>query len=222
MTTATISDITVEPGDIWRVGEHVLACADVGQDAGVRLIEFLGEPPTLLYSDLPWSASVAGAYRRMAGAPGPLPFEDLVGGVLRAANLARGCAFLEISASPKANATLEAEADKIGLDIRDRWPTRWNHFDGMLLRVKGGNHPHPDLPGSASTHHELPLHCVLSCTQPGDLVMDTCMGFGLIAMAAVATGRRALGTELNPKRVKRSIQKVAAVVHATPERIGTL
>ncbi|MDO5502629.1 MAG: DNA methyltransferase [Actinomycetia bacterium] len=51
-------------------------------------------------------------------------------------------------------------------------------------------------------------HVLERCTEPGDLVLDPFAGFGTTLERAVALGRRALGLELLPERVRSMRQRV--------------
>jgi DNA modification methylase len=43
---------------------------------------------------------------------------------------------------------------------------------------------------------ELPLNCILSCTDEGDVVYDPFMGSGTTALACKQTNRRYIGSEI--------------------------
>lgn len=211
----------VTPGEIWRVGKNYFACADIGEDGPVRLFNQLGVRPDLMYTDLPWSGSVANQYRKDAGEGfGTLAFAKLMAGVMRAAKSVKGCTFIEIGVTPKANDVLVEQTAKAGLSIRAVWDTKWNRFPGKLYRVTGDvDHKH-DLPGPK--HEKMPERCVLSCSEEGDVVFDCCMGHGLIGASAVENGRRALGTELSPARVSSCLDRLEKLVGEEARLVGVL
>ena len=49
---------------------------------------------------------------------------------------------------------------------------------------------------------ELARRCILAGSRPGDIVLDPFAGSGTTAMVALQNGRRAIGTELNPKYLR--------------------
>ena len=49
---------------------------------------------------------------------------------------------------------------------------------------------------------ELPLNCILSCTDEGDVVLDPFMGSGTTALACVETKRKYIGFEISPEYCK--------------------
>lgn len=49
---------------------------------------------------------------------------------------------------------------------------------------------------------DLPLNCILSCTDENDLVLDPFMGSGTTGLACAKTKRRFIGFELNPEYCK--------------------
>jgi len=55
---------------------------------------------------------------------------------------------------------------------------------------------------------ELPRRCIRLLTSPGDVVLDCFMGSGTTALAALETGRRYIGIELQPEYAKLARSKV--------------
>lgn len=53
-------------------------------------------------------------------------------------------------------------------------------------------------------------------SQPGDLVADPFMGSGSVGVAALKTGRRFFGNDLNPEAVQRSAARLREFGHGTP------
>ena len=57
---------------------------------------------------------------------------------------------------------------------------------------------------------ELPLNCILSCTDENDIVYDPFMGSGTTALACQQTNRRYIGSEIGdcqPSRERLSIKE---------------
>ena len=46
-------------------------------------------------------------------------------------------------------------------------------------------------------------------SRPGDLVCDPCAGGGTTLLAAVQTGRRAVGSEMDPQTHAKAVQRLA-------------
>jgi site-specific DNA-methyltransferase (adenine-specific) len=64
------------------------------------------------------------------------------------------------------------------------------------------------------TEKPVPLmeHWIRQCSAAGDLVLDPFMGTGSCAVAAVKTGRRFVGVELNPKYFATACARVERAV----------
>ena len=52
-------------------------------------------------------------------------------------------------------------------------------------------------------------------SNPGDTVLDTCMGSATTAVAAIRTGRNWIGYEMNPEFYKKALARIEATL-ATP------
>lgn len=87
-------------------------------------------------------------------------------------------------------------ADPGGKIWDDVWGIPLADGSGPIPRVMG-NHPErmPDFPTQLPLKLVTPI--ILGCTQPGDLVVDPFNGSGTTAVAAVTSGRRYTGFELN-------------------------
>lgn len=59
---------------------------------------------------------------------------------------------------------------------------------------------------------DLPLNCILSCTDENDLVLDTYSGSGTTALACNQTNRNFIGFELNPEYVKMSQERANSTI----------
>ncbi|MBP5424034.1 MAG: site-specific DNA-methyltransferase [Paludibacteraceae bacterium] len=59
---------------------------------------------------------------------------------------------------------------------------------------------------------DLPLNCILTCTDEGDLVLDPYSGSGTTALACNQTGRNFIGFELNPDYVKMAEERSKNVI----------
>ncbi len=77
--------------------------------------------------------------------------------------------------------------------------SRWNGGGGKNWFTHPTNPP--DRQGDHETEKPLSLmiELIKKFTKPGDVILDPFMGSGTTIMAALATGRRAIGIELDPK-----------------------
>ena len=83
----------------------------------------------------------------------------------------------------------------VGLVLTDP-PYGVRHYDGDLSVWKIPSQPDPDHP--CVFPEEIPRRCILATTSPGDLVLDCFSGAGTTGLAALATGQRFVGIELDP------------------------
>ncbi|MFL1464196.1 site-specific DNA-methyltransferase [Roseococcus sp. DSY-14] len=74
------------------------------------------------------------------------------------------------------------------------------------LRDEAGNKVHPTQKPEALLHR-----VILSCTKPGDVVLDPFLGSGTTAAVAKRLGRRFLGIERDPTYAAAALARIAAV-----------
>ena len=109
----------VQPGEVWRADHHVLACGDLEQGDGLRLIERAGRPD-LIYCDPPWNPGNAAAFRTKAGMPRRVDFSGFLIRLLTVTRHADRDVFVEMGLQ---NAGLLVElAEAHGARLIRRWP----------------------------------------------------------------------------------------------------
>ena len=80
---------------------------------------------------------------------------------------------------------------------------RANSLDIRKILPSKDDHPTPK-------HWRLAAHFIGLHTQPGEIVLDPFMGGGSTLEAALKTGRRAIGIELDPEHFERALRRVEA------------
>ena len=214
----------VAPGDVWRVGPHILACGDLDKGDGPRLIAFgvpLMKDIKTFYSDPPWNLGLAKAFRTKAGlSSDETEFVELMARVLELAASVRGDVWIEMGHQ---HAKHVAEWMKIynipwfcNFDITyaDNKPCALVY--GTFSQVQPFVIP-------AHLRGEKIVEWALSRgTLPGDVVLDPCLGLGMTTRVAHKLNLHVLGMELHPERLARSIDDLARLGKYEPVKIGVL
>lgn len=205
----------VEELDILAVGDrHYLGCGDLEKDHGLVMAKEHG-PPDLAYVDLPYNEAVAKAYRTKAGFDNDLEFSGFLKSAVWTLSMTEGEVFVEVG---KENAERVRDAlRKAGADVPfiynityyDSEPAALVHgsFDGRPRAI-------PALQGEDDEN--TPRIAIEERTEKGDIVFDCCMGRGLTAVSAHELGRRALGLELNPRRLAVTVEKLVKAIYDEP------
>ena len=84
----------------------------------------------------------------------------------------------------------------------------------------GDEQPIADLNLTGMDDDFTPRAAMEAATQPGAVIMDFCTGRGLTAVTAQHLGRIAWGTELNPRRLAVTLDKLSQWVDI--EKVGTI
>ncbi|MBE9603696.1 site-specific DNA-methyltransferase [Acetobacteraceae bacterium H6797] len=88
---------------------------------------------------------------------------------------------------------------------------------GERLRDAAGNKVHPTQKPEALLHR-----VIMSCTQPGDVVLDPFLGSGTTAAVAKRLNRRFIGIEREPTYAEAALGRLAAVEPVTESAAMTL
>jgi site-specific DNA-methyltransferase (adenine-specific) len=64
---------------------------------------------------------------------------------------------------------------------------------------------------------ELGLHYIRNSTNPGDVVLDPMMGSGSAMVAAIQSGRRGIGIEIDPQWFEVACERVERALRSAPE-----
>lgn len=217
----------VEPGSLWEVGPHKLACADLqNRDQMDDALVFFEGVPEMVYTDPPWDAGNARGFRTKAHRSTPsietnkVEFGDLIDAVIDIASLATGPVFMEMGLK---------EVERVKQHIEVNGGTSWEVIPITYYKTKPCVLIHasfsPSYYGSesiAEAHglddEETPSWVIERFATVGP-VLDVCMGRGLIAEAADQHGKVAWGIELNPRRLAVTIDKLAKRGHE-PRRVA--
>jgi hypothetical protein len=220
----------VQPGDVWRVGLHRIACLDLqgAAHAAAWAMELAAEGGcAMAFSDPPWNAGNARSFRTKAGLDGDkgraVDFADLMAriiGVL-AQVVPQGPVWMEMgNASAPAVETMLAEA---GWPILDRWPVVYYQTKpcSLIRAARAGAPLGPTGPAGQDEPFFTAFAVARDCP-PGQRVFDPCAGRGLTAVTAAQAGRVFRGAELNPRRISVTLAKLARLTDQPAEREGLL
>jgi hypothetical protein len=213
-------DYPVETGDVWTLHsrEHAtpiaaLACCDLNQPAALdRALNLIGEEPAAGFVDPPWNGGNARSFRTKAGlaTEGPIDFPALINVVLR--RLPNECAIeMGIAATP----AVINQAESLGFTHVNTYETTYYRKNPCRLIVFG-HRIIPDAFGADDAH--LPGLVTRALVPQNGVLIDPMFGRGLAAVSAVGIGRRFVGSELNPRRVAITLQKLARLTGLTPTK----
>jgi hypothetical protein len=222
----------VHPGDVWQALDltgtprAILACGDIQRDTFQLAHQAAGAPRiSLLYSDPPWGAGNARTFRTKAGLrDGPVDFTILAQHI---AALCRLAAHYIIEMGGRyyqhVQTILQDVTERPVHAYRGGWGPRAK--PGAVAR---GEARYSSMRYLTSTEldvldgtcdHYTPALSINALTQPGDWIADCCTGRGLTPRSAISSGRRFVGSELNPRRVAITLQKLSNEHALQPERI---
>ena len=193
----------LEAGDIWQAeGGHTLVVGDIQRGDHLKVASAFG-PVKLLYSDPPWGRNLTVKFREQASASGDADYEGVLLGVCEVAKLC-GTGFIEMNVRDAH--ILQRLMEQSGAVGVRRWSITYPGKRRCVLLGAGWGAPIdfstvPDPTGLDDTFKGSPTWALTHFTKPGDVVMDPCLGLGTTVMAAVHTGRRCIGTELNPTKL---------------------
>lgn len=216
-------DWPVAPGDLWRVGPHMVLCGDIELGSLDLVAEWMeADPPALVYVDPPWGAGVHRAFRTKAGLAPALDYDSLMLRVLSACTLAP-VALVEMGNRERDHVVRLAK--DCGLSLRREWQITYLQ-SGRPCALLGFTHPAPPLfEGWVESWPDFegmddartPGLAVEALTEPGQLVADFCVGLGHTADAAASAGRVFVGSELHSKRVSATLSRLSKVTGERPD-----
>ena len=204
----------VQPGELWRGGDHLMCCADMTSAAHLSwLTKRAADPetrPKAIYCAPPWRDTTLAKWYDEAGAgKPPVAIDEVAATLLAIAQMLGVPTFLQLSYSNHRRAT-EAVRSKGGLVVGR---TEMRYASGLYCVALGVTWGAPfDFPDLAQVR-ELDAPRVAFdglALAPGSWVYDPFMGLGATALAAKALGLRALGTELSPYRTSACLVQLAA------------
>ena len=214
----------VRDGDIWQVGDHVVACGDNGRGASAELMDLFGAPD-YVYSDPPWNQGNVNSFRTKAGLQpdrdGFAQFLLTFSGVVTRAR----AAFIEMGR--KELSTLDAAMTSRGWAQVRIWDIVYFGDKPCVLSLyapAGSSILTQVLTGDPTGMDDAltPGWAVPAISKPGDVIFDPCMGRGCTAEHSSKAGRLVRGVELHPRRLACTIDKLVKVTGATPVKVGDL
>lgn len=210
----------VRVGDVWRVGHHVLACADLETGQVGRFVDEYG-PVDVCYADPPWDKGNARSFRTKAQVGRAVDFDLFLVSLVDVAQRADH-AYIEMG---KRNVVaLQQTIEGMCGTVRDVWDIMYYrvkpcHLVGATFRNADDYPEHGDYTGLDDDHTP---DETLSRYPAGRVVLDPCTGRGNTPIAAHKHGHRFIGTELHPRRLAVTIKKMIDTYSLTAEKIGQL
>jgi len=216
-------DIPVQPGDIWRVGEHIFVCGDIeGDQASSPLSTLLkSHPPTLIYADPPWGSGLARSYRTKAGSDNgsgrAVDFPNLIRSLLLPAKTYKTVAYVENGV--REERVLKETLIEMGATITGHWNTTYYKTKPAILYAADfrpvPQTDHPDFTGVDDEY--TPLMALRH--HPVGTVLDPCAGRGLTARTAQTLGWKSINHELSPYRMAEALDSIFRMTDQPIERV---
>jgi hypothetical protein len=216
----------VQPGEVWAVGAHRVACGDVEEGAIEQLLAAWAEPVDLAYVDPPWNAGNARAFRTKAGLGRPVDYLRLVELIGLGIDHS-GARYACVESGRGGEAEIRAALVRAGLRHVQSWDIVYYRTRPARLHLLAGRGtPDPErLPAFHGVDDEnTPALAVSTLARRGQTVFDPCCGRGTTAIAAHLAGCRFLGLELHPRRLAVAIDKLVGlgVPPGQVRRVGRL
>ena len=190
------------------IGRHRMLCGDITEGAVDVLMG--DERAHVIYSDPPWGPGNQRYWHTMRerGAVPRTPWPDFL------AAFCRACAKYRTSNTPvfvemglRWVDELDASMRAVGLPPQRRWAITYGPKKSALpnvLSLFGHSSIEIDLP--SPPHGEPVTRAILGAVvRPGDIVLDPCTGLGMTSRITHALGGYYRGTEMNAKRLAKTI-----------------
>lgn len=183
------------------IGEHRILCGDVLLGDVDRLM--LGEKADVVYTDPPWGAGMQhwfASHANTSVVDGWTAFKFAFAAALHAHAVKGAPIFVEMGLR-WADEIVTALARE-DINISQRWTTQYGSPARPAALLYAGPLLEPGVDLSTLKDAALPRACLEAVGKRGGIVLDPCCGKGYTARAAMATGMRFRGLELNPKRLE--------------------
>lgn len=223
----------VKPGQVWAVGQHLVACGDLERGAGERLLAFGvnyapiigGLYPSLFYVDPPWSPAYITRFRRGAGVAED-PAYTVESLCKRIFQLASAPLLMEMGTTYEPDQVIGWAQQASYLGDGEVYVEPITYAGGKPARLFAfglTEEQGVDFACLRNTDDErTPFMAMNLFTDPGDVVVDLCLGLGATARAAQMTGRRCWGLELHPRRCSAALADLRKLCGEEPCLIGEL
>lgn len=222
----------VKPGQVWAVGQHLVACGDLEHGAGARFLSFACgwvESPVklaLFYVDPPWSPAYITRFRRGADVAEDPAFtvESLCKRIFQLADVPL---LMEMGTTYEPEQVIDwAEQARdwgAGKTVYVEPITYAGGKPARLFAFGLTEEQGVDFTCLRNTDDErTPFMAMNLFTDPRDVVADLCLGLGVTARAAQMTGRRCWGLELHPRRCSAALADLRKLCGEEPSLIGEL
>lgn len=214
----------VEPGQLWRCGNHLFYCSDLMASDGFDKIAAVSAPG-VLYCDPPWGQSLLNGFRTKAGlGRAEHRWEDLYRRIADMGHSRDIPVWIEGS-KPTSRDGLKIPATIKNLRRSTVYSASWEvtyygkHVSGLYY----------------ASESPVPIHLNFSLTgmdddhTPGEVmrhygstgvVMDPCAGRGQTSRQAELNGWHSVNNELNPPRVSAALTRMSVLISEQPERLS--
>lgn len=207
----------VQRDEVWQVGDHLLACADLMSQSGHAVARDLVARvrPTLVYTDPPWGQGNLNTFRTKAA---------LQHAEHTYLDLYERIATLVAPATPLWMETGRREESKVVDLLAKHRPVTASYAvtyykrNPSRLIYAGQTKPPAAIHVAGLDDDDTPGEVMAG--YPRGVVLDPCMGRGLIATVAHKKGWRAIGTELSPWRLSVTLSKMARLLNEQPRRVS--
>lgn len=204
----------VQPGDVWRIGEHILACLDAETPAFDAF--WSRHRPDVIFTDPPWNDGNCKAFRTKAGVSRPKVYwKDLMARLMPVWERAF-VVYVEMGAEHAPD--IRRWMERAGRGVLEWDVTYMGGHPAKLLRGAVGDWPYVGSEPTGVDDLVLPRYAIEGDTW-ASTVGDPCLGRGTTAKWAHLAGRRFVGTELHPNRMSCALSLLAALRAGTPELI---
>lgn len=200
--------MNVESGDIWKAGPHKFSCFDI-EKVDVSDVMNIPSEVHMVYSDPPWNAGNARYWRTFSKLDGEIGNKVDWGMFIDA--------FCKQVSSVRAfNVFVEQSKKHIDVNIKrmiaNEFPAYINKWDvfyntihpNVLIYFSDFGHFTGDPSGMKNT--AMTRHVFENIAEAGKIVFDPCVGLGMTARMAHEFDMICYGNELNPTRLKKTLE----------------
>jgi len=210
----------VASGDIWKVGNHILACGDLEQGDGMKLLQTINLQPDMVYVDPPWNAGNACSFRTKAGVSRKVDFESFLQSLLNVVSRSQGDIYIEMGRQETERLLRLIMAN--GGKVMNVWGiTYYRKNPCHLVRCTWCESHEIEVDFTGMDDDDTPAIAMFHSTQKGQWVFDPCLGRGLTSLVAQRLDRRCVGLELHPRRLACAIDKLHKA-GLSPQKRGNL
>lgn len=219
----------VKRGEIWMVGQHVMACGDLERGSGQELLDMQGAGTRVVmaFVDPPWNPANATAFRTKAAMRARVDYQRFRSIVIDLLAKVEGPVWLEMGDrfQPVWLSEAQAKGAQVLAEYRILYYRKapctlnllyWPRAGGAVERVP----PNGLIDGLDDT--EAPIAACGAHLRRGEYVFDPCVGQGLTALAAEKAGGFCMGLELHPRRLAVALDRLHKAGAGEPRVIGRL